>query len=62
MSANTPGKVGIYACGFPCTPYSALHSGSALLQDPNAKQMWQSIRHMVESECAAPCKTNNSEK
>jgi len=27
----------VYVCGFPCTPFSALHQGSRLLRDPNAR-------------------------
>ena len=62
ISLKTPGKVGIYACGFPCKPYSTLHWGSGLLQDPNAKQLWLLIRNMAESECAAPCIRNSKAK
>ena len=49
----TAGQVGFYAAGFPCTPYSLLHSQSALLGDPAAKPMWQCIRNVKRCQPAA---------
>eukprot|EP00435_Cladocopium_sp_Y103_P013908 s3522_g3.t1 len=34
-----------YICGFPCTPYSFLHVGTQLLQDPNARQLFRILRN-----------------
>ena len=39
-------QVCLYACGFPCTPYSSLHGQSLLLQDENARQMYACFRHI----------------
>ena len=36
-------QVAIYCAGFPCTPYSALHAFSHLLNDPEAQQLYQVI-------------------
>ena len=33
----------VWVAGFPCTPYSALHSGSALLAEPEARQFYESV-------------------
>ncbi len=45
-------KVTLYAAGFPCTPYSMLHWGSALLNDPEARQMYKVIDNLES--CQAP--------
>ncbi|CAK8998153.1 unnamed protein product [Durusdinium trenchii] len=45
-------KVGIYAAGFPCTPYSLL-GGRLLLDDANAAQMWQVLHHIQQIKPAA---------
>ena len=34
-----------YIGGFPCTPYSFLHVGTQLLQDPNARQLFRILRN-----------------
>ena len=39
----------VYAAGFPCTPYRALHHGSALLDDEHAQQLWKVLDNFKES-------------
>lgn len=36
-------EVALYTAGFPCTPYSCLHSHSEMLEDKNSGQMWRCI-------------------
>lgn len=38
-------KICAYCCGFPCTPYSFLHTGTSLLQDANCQQLFQIVRN-----------------
>ena len=37
-------RVVVYTCGFPCTPFSTLHIGTRLLEDPNSQQMLRCIK------------------
>lgn len=49
-------RVALYAAGFPCTPFSALHSFSKLLEDKNAQQMWKCLQNIKESKPAVTCR------
>lgn len=40
------GRIALYTAGFPCTPFSCLHSGSAMLGDANSRQMWQCLNNI----------------
>ena len=53
-SLNSAGQVVAYVCGFPCTPWSLLHYRSALMQDPNTRQMLQTVRNLRDQSPAAP--------
>ncbi|CAL1131717.1 unnamed protein product [Cladocopium goreaui] len=46
-------KVGIYAAGFPCTPFSSLHFDTSLLGEEQAKPMWETIRRIKSLRPAA---------
>ena len=47
-------QVCLYVVGFPCQPYSYLHQGSSLLKDPNARQLFQTIRNVKRMKPLAP--------
>lgn len=39
-------KVEVYCTGFPCTPYSLLNNHGALLDDDNARQLFETLRRI----------------
>ena len=41
-------KVLVYASGFPCTPYSALHCHSKLLEDPAARPLYKVVQNIKD--------------
>lgn len=49
-------QVGLYVAGFPCTPYSMLGE-RLLLDDDESQQMWQTLKHIKETQAAALCHT-----
>lgn len=48
-------QVAIYGAGFPCTPFSSLHTSTALLEDKNARQLYQVIENIRLIEPAETC-------
>jgi site-specific DNA-cytosine methylase len=47
------GNLCLYAAGYPCTPFSCLHSHSEMLEDRNARQMWKCVENIAETQPAA---------
>lgn len=45
MAPSCQYQVALYVAGFPCTPYSGLGK-TELLQDPNAEQLFETIRRL----------------
>lgn len=43
-------KVHLYVAGFPCKPFSTLHTGTALLQEREAKAFKATVRHLKKSQ------------
>ena len=41
-------QVTLYVAGFPCTPFSVLHGNSMLLQDHEARQMYETVERLIE--------------
>ena len=40
-------KITLYTAGFPCQPYSCLHSHSEMLNDGNAQQLWRCLDNIA---------------
>ena len=40
-------KIALYTAGFPCQPYSCLHSHSEMLNDGNAQQLWRCLDNIA---------------
>lgn len=48
-SKRAPHETQVYTAGFPCTPFSYLHSNSSMLADKNARQFYQVVEDIKES-------------
>ena len=55
-------KAGLYAAGFPCTPFSYLHFGSSLLRDANARQLFRCISNLAELQPADPWQSYDQQR
>lgn len=44
----------VWVAGFPCTPFSALHAGSTLLAEAEARQFYESVRRFKCLKAPAP--------
>ena len=48
-------QAALFTAGFPCTPFSMLHHGSALLEDDEAQQMYGTVHRIGRLQPCATC-------
>ena len=48
-------QVTLYVAGFPCTPFSVLHGNSMLLEDQEARQMYETVERLKLCQPCAAC-------
>lgn len=46
VTATLVRQVLLYCVGFPCTPFSMLHTNTTLLDDPNSRQMYKTLSNI----------------